>query len=62
MTRVKLVSNSFLIFLVFLVNLFLNFYERVFNEFENIPPQNKDTELVSVRKVCMIKPFLSTFK
>ena len=61
MTRVKLVSNSFLIFLVFLVNLFLNFYERVFNEFENIPPQNKDTELVSVRKVCMIKPFLSTF-
>ena len=32
----------------------LNFFERVFNQFENIPPQNKDTAVVSVRKVCLI--------
>ena len=38
MTRAKLVSISFS----------LNFSKRAFNEFENIPPQNKDTEVVSV--------------
>ena len=43
MTRVKLVSiSSFLI------------YKRFFNQFENIPPQNKDTEVVSVQKMCLI--------
>ena len=40
--------------------MFLNFYKRVFNQFENIPPQNKDTEVVSVRKMYLIKLFLST--
>ena len=33
---------------------FLDFYKRVFNQLENIPPQNKDTEVVSVRKLCFI--------
>ena len=27
--------------------------------FGNIPPQNKDTEVASVRKICLIKLFLS---
>ena len=27
----------------------------IFNKFENIPPQNKDTEEVSVQKKCLIK-------
>ena len=35
--------------------LFLNFYKRVFNQFENILPQNKDIEVVSVRKICKLK-------
>ena len=26
----------------------------IFNKFENIPPQNKDTEVVSVQKMCLI--------
>ena len=40
--------------------MFLNFYKRVFNQFENILPRNKDTEVVFVRKMCLIKLFLST--
>ena len=44
MTRVKLVS----------ISCFLIFYERVFNQFDNIPPQNKDPEEVSVRKMCLV--------
>ena len=32
----------------------LNFYKRVFNQFDNIPSQNKDTEVVCVRKMCLI--------
>ena len=34
----------------------------VFNQFENIPPQNKDTEVASVRKICLIKRFISTLQ
>ena len=34
--------------------LFLNFYKRIFNQFENISRQNKDTEAVSVQKMCLI--------
>ena len=30
------------------ISFFLNFSKRAFNEFENIQPQNKDTEVVSV--------------
>ena len=41
MARVKLVS----------ISCFLNFSKRVFNQFENILPQNKDSEVVSVRKM-----------
>ena len=40
--------------------LFLDLYKRVFNQFENLPPQNKDTEAVSVQKICLIKLFLNT--
>ena len=43
MTRVELVS--IICFLTFI---------KVFNQFENIPPQNKDIEVVSVRKICLI--------
>ena len=50
MTRVKLVGIVGLI----------NFYKRVFNQFENIPRQNKDTEVVSVPKICLLELFLST--
>ena len=32
----------------------------IFNKFKNIPPQNKDTEVVSVQKMCLIKLSLST--
>ena len=32
----------------------------IFNKFENIPPQNKDTEVVSVQKMCLIKLFVIT--
>ena len=32
----------------------LNFYKRVFNQFDNNPPQNKDSEVESVRKMCLI--------
>ena len=42
--------------------MFLNFYKRVFNQFENIPPQNKDTEVVSVQKIYLIKLFLNTLE
>ena len=42
--------------------MFLNFYKRVFNQFQNIPPQNKDTEVVSVRKIYVIKLFLNTLE
>ena len=41
MARVKLVLLDF-------------FYKGIFNQFENIPPQNKDTEALSVRKMCLI--------
>ena len=34
--------------------MFLNFYKSVFNQFENITPQNNDTEVVSVRKMRLI--------
>ena len=47
MIRVKLVS----------ISCFFNYYEGVLNQFENIPPQNKDTEVVSLRKICLIKLF-----
>ena len=40
--------------------LFLNYYKKFFNQFENIPPQNKDTEVVFVSKICLIRLFLST--
>ena len=43
MARVKLVSISCLLIFI-----------RVFNQFDNIPPQNKDTEVVSVRKMSLI--------
>ena len=42
--------------------MFLIFYERAFNQFENIPPQNKDTEVVSIQKICLIKLFLGALK
>ena len=44
MTRAILVS----------ISCFLIFYKRVFNQFDNIPPQSKDSEVVSVRKMCLI--------
>ena len=47
MTRAKLVS----------ISCFLIFIKWVFNQFENIQPQNKDTEVVSVRKMCLINLF-----
>ena len=53
MTRVKLVSNS---------QFFLNFYKSVYNNFENIPPQNKDAKVVSVHKICLIKLLLSNLQ
>ena len=34
------------------------FLKRVFIQIENIPPQNEDTEVVSVRKICLIKTVL----
>ena len=34
----------------------------IFNKFENIPPQNKDTEVVSVQKICLSKLFFVTKK
>ena len=40
MTRVKLVSISCFLIVI-----------KGFNEFENKPPQNEDTEVVSVRKM-----------
>ena len=43
MTRAKLVSTS----------CFLIFIEVFFNPFGNIPPQNKDTEVTSVQKICL---------
>ena len=33
------------------------FLKRVFVQIENIPPQNEDTQVVSVRKICLIKRF-----
>ena len=42
--------------------LFLNFYARDFNQFENIASQNKDTEVVSLRKNCLIKLLVSTLQ
>ena len=53
MTRVKLVSINF-------QHLF--FYERVFNKSENIPPQKKDTEAVSVQKICLCSLQLKSSK
>ena len=46
MARVKLVSIKY--FLIFIKA------KKVFNQFENIPPQNKGTEVVSVQKTCLI--------
>ena len=43
MARVKLVS----------ISCFLIFYKKVFNQFDNIPPQNQDPEVVSVQKMCL---------
>ena len=51
MTRVKLVSISF--FFMF-ISCFL-----ILNQFENIPPQNKDIEVAPVQKLCLIKLLLS---
>ena len=31
-----------------------NFSKKVYNLFENIPLQNKDSAVVSVRKMCLI--------
>ena len=45
MARVKLVSISCL--LIFIKGFLIN-------QFDNTPPQNKDTEVVSVRKMCFI--------
>ena len=42
--------------------LFLNFYARDFNQFENIASQNKDTEVVSLRKNFLIKLLVSTLQ
>ena len=50
MARVKLVC----------ISCFLLFFYRVFNQFENISTQNKDTEVVSVQKTSLIKLSLST--
>ena len=44
MTRVKLVS----------ISCFLIFIKGFFNQYDNIAPQNKDPEVVSVRKMCLI--------
>ena len=48
MTKVKLVS----------ISCFLKHLALV--ESENIPPADKETEEVSVRKICLIKLFLCT--
>ena len=51
MTRVKLVSISCF---------FSFFYKRSFSQFENIPPQNKDTEVVYVQKICLMSSVLKS--
>ena len=42
--------------------MFLKFFcKRVFSQFENIPPQNKDTEVVYVQKICLMSAVLKYF-
>ena len=42
--------------------MFLNFYKIFFNRFGSIPPQNRNTEVASVQKICLIKLFLATLQ